>query len=51
MKTYIKKEINKCVSIQKKSIRNYFNKIANENVVTNRHFWKIIKVFLSDRGI
>ena len=34
-----KKQRNKCLSIRKKSIRNYFNKIANENVVTNRNFW------------
>ena len=31
-----KKQRNKCVSIRKKSIRNYFNKIANENVVTQK---------------
>ena len=49
MKSYIKnKEIN--VSIRKKSIRNYFNKIANENIVTNRNFWKIIKPFLTNKG-
>ena len=45
-----KKQRNKCVSIRKKSIRNYFNKIANENVVTNRNFWKIIKPFLTNKG-
>ena len=33
MKSY-KNQGNKCVSIRKKSIRDYFNKIANENVVT-----------------
>ena len=37
-----KKQRNKCVAIRKKSIRNYFNKIANGNIVTNRNFWKII---------
>ena len=35
-----KKQRNKCVAIRKKSIRNYFNKIANGNIVTNRNFWK-----------
>ena len=45
MKSYIKKK--KCVSIQKESIRNYFNKIANENIVPNRDFWKIIRPFLT----
>ena len=45
-----KKQRNKCVAIRKKSIRNYFNKIANRNIVTNRNFWKIIKPFLSNKG-
>ena len=36
--------------MRKKRIRNYFNKIANGNVVTNRTFWKIIKPFLSNKG-
>ena len=45
-----KKQRSKCVSIRKKSIRNYFNKIANENIVTNRNFWKIIKPFLTNKG-
>ena len=26
------------------------NKIANENIVTNRNFWKIIKPFLANKG-
>ena len=45
-----KKQRNKCVSIRKESIRNYFNKIAIENIVTNRNFWKIIKPFLTNKG-
>ena len=45
-----KKQRNECVAIRKKSIRNYFNKIANGNIVTNRNFWKIIKPFLSNKG-
>ena len=44
-----KKQRNKCVSI-KKSIRKYFNKIANENIVTNSNFWKIIRSFLKNKG-
>ena len=38
------------VTIHQKSIRNYFNKIANGNIVANRNFWKIIKLFLSNKG-
>ena len=48
MKSY-KKQRNKCVSIRKKSIRNYFNKIANENIVTNRNILKIVKSFLTKK--
>ena len=50
MKKLYKKQRNRCVAIRKKSIRNYFNKIANRNIVTNRNFWKIIKPFLSNKG-
>ena len=45
-----KKQRNRCVAIRKKSIRNYFNKIANRNILTNENFWKIIKPFLSNKG-
>ena len=38
-----------CVAIRK-SIRNYFNKIANENIVTNINFWEIIQPFPSNKG-
>ena len=43
------KQRTKCVSICKKSIRNYFNKTANENAVTSRNFCKIIKPFLTNK--
>ena len=36
-----KKQRNRCVAICKKSIRNYFNKIADRNIVTNRNLWKL----------
>ena len=45
-----KKQRNKGVAIRKKNIRNYFNKIANGNTVTNRNFWETIKPFLSNKG-
>ena len=45
-----KKQRNKCVSIRNKSIRSYFNKIADENVVANRNFWKVFKPFLTNKG-
>ena len=45
-----RKQRNKCASIPKKSIRKYFNKVANENIVTNSTFWKIIKPFITNKG-
>ena len=45
-----RKQSNKCASIPKKSIRKYFNKVANENIVTNSTFWKIIKPFITNKG-
>ena len=50
MNSYIKsKEIR--VSIQKKKrIRNYFNKIVNENIATNRNFWNVIRPFFTNKG-
>ena len=47
MKNYTR---NKEISARKKSIRNYFSKIANGHIVTNINFWKIIKPFLSNKG-
>ena len=44
-----KKQRNKRVTIRKKIIRNYFSKIANGNIATNKNFWKIIKPFLSNK--
>ena len=44
-----RKQRSKCAAIRKKNIRNYFNKIANGNIVTNRNIWKIIKPFISSK--
>ena len=48
MKNY-KRDKQISVSIRKKYITSYFNKIANGNIVRNSHFWKI-KHFLSNKG-
>ena len=48
MKSYIENE--KLNVPQFQSIRNCFNKIANENIVINRTFWKIIKPFITNKG-
>ena len=49
MKSHIKKQRNKFVSIRMKSIRHYFNKIGMENKVKNINFWKIIRPFLTNK--
>ena len=36
--------------LDSKVIENYFNKIANENIVTNRNFWKIHWSFVTNKG-
>ena len=45
-----KKQRNKCVSLRKKCIKNYFSKITENGVNANKEFWKIIKPFLTNKG-
>ena len=45
-----KSQRNKCVSIRKKSIKQYFSNITSKGIVTNREFWKIMKPFLTNKG-
>ena len=37
-KKLYKRQLNKCVSIRKKSIKQYFSNIASKDLVTNREF-------------
>ena len=41
------KEISVSQSVRR--FRNYFNKIAKRNIVTNINFWTIIKLFFSNK--
>ena len=41
---------NKCVLLRKKCIRNYFSKVMESGVNTNKEFWEIIKPFLANKG-
>ena len=45
-----KKQRNKCVSLRKKSIKKYFNNITNYEIATNKNFWNLIKLFLTNKG-
>ena len=47
---YTKKQRNKCVSIKKKSMKQYFSNITSKGIVTNREFWKTMKPFLTYKG-
>ena len=38
------------MSIWKKSIKKYFKNVSKDSVVTNKHFWSIIKPFLTNKG-
>ena len=46
-----KQQRNKCVSLRRKSIKGYFNRITNKGIVTNKNFWSIIRPFLTNKGI
>ena len=41
---------NYCVSLTRKSKRDYCNNLDNRNVTDNKLFWKTIKPFFSDKG-
>ena len=46
----LKNQWNKCVLLRKKCIKNYFSKVTESGVSTNKEFWKIIKPFLTNKG-
>ena len=45
-----KRQRNKCASIRKKSMKQYFSNITSKGTVTNREFWKTMKPFLTNKG-
>ena len=45
-----KRQRNKCISIRKKSIKQYFSNNTSKGVVINREFWKTMKPFLTNKG-
>ena len=40
---------NYCVSLLKKTKRNYYNSLNEKDVSDNKTFWKTVKPFLSDK--
>ena len=45
-----KRQRNKCLSVNKKLIKQYFSNITSKAIVTNREFWKTMKPFLASMG-
>ena len=44
-----KQQRNKCVSIRRNSIKHYFSNITSNGIITNKNFWKAIKLFLTNK--
>ena len=49
-KCSLKKQRNKCVSLRRRCIKDYFTKITKNVIVTNKNFWKTMKPFLTNKG-
>ena len=45
-----KKQRKKCVALRKKAIKNYFKKVTNKGLMSNKAFWDLVKPFLSNKG-
>ena len=45
-----KKQRNFCLSLRRKCMKNYFKKIAEKGLTTNKSFWKFVKPFLTNKG-
>ena len=41
------KQRNKCVSLLRKSKKDYFENLNEKNITDNKRFWKTVKHFLS----
>ena len=50
-KVAYKKQINKCVSLRRKSIKNYFSKLSSKNLANSKGFWNMVKTFLTNKGL
>ena len=46
-----KKQRNKCVSLRRKAVKVYFNNVTKTGTHNNEDFWKLIKPFLTNKGL
>ena len=49
-KLYKQEQRDKCVSIQRKSMKHYFSNVTCNGIITTENFWKAIKPFLTNKG-
>ena len=45
-----KKQINFCISLRRKCMKNYLKKLTEKDLTTNKCFWKFMKPFLTNKG-
>ena len=45
-----KKQMNFCVSLRRKCMKNYLKKLTEKGLTTNKGFWKFTKPFLTNKG-
>ena len=45
-----KKQINFCVSLRRKCLKNYLKKLSKKGLKTNKGFWKFTKPLLTNKG-
>ena len=46
-----KKQRNFCVSLLRKTKKDYFNNLNIKNITDSKAFWKTIKPYFSDKGL
>ena len=44
-----RKQRNLCVSLLRKAQKDYFSKLNEKQITDNKHFWKTVKPFLSNK--
>ena len=46
-----KKQRNRCVALRKKAIKNHFKRVTRNGLMSNKAFWDLVKLFLSNKGV
>ena len=49
-RTKYKKQRNKCVSLRKKAIKNYFRKVTDNGIMDNKNVWDMVKPFVTNKS-